>query len=116
VTRIGKWLRRTSIDELPQLLNVLEGSMSLIGPRPHAMAHDSQFDKAVQRYAFRRRVKPGLTGWAQIHGCRGPTPTRDLIEQRVEYDLWYIDNWSLRLDFAILLRTPVEVLRARNAF
>jgi putative colanic acid biosynthesis UDP-glucose lipid carrier transferase len=116
VTRIGKWLRVTSIDELPQLLNVLEGSMSLIGPRPHAMAHDSQFDKAVQRYAFRRRVKPGLTGWAQIHGCRGPTPTKDLIEQRVEYDLWYIDNWSLRLDLAILLRTPVEVLRARNAF
>jgi Undecaprenyl-phosphate glucose phosphotransferase len=116
VTRIGKWLRVTSIDELPQLLNVLEGSMSLIGPRPHAMAHDSQFDKAVQHYAFRRRVKPGLTGWAQIHGCRGPTPTRDLIEQRVEYDLWYIDNWSLRLDLAILVRTPVEVLRARNAF
>ncbi len=116
VTRIGKWLRRTSIDELPQLLNVLEGSMSLIGPRPHAMAHDSQFDEAVQHYAFRRRVKPGLTGWAQIHGCRGPTPTRTLIEQRVEFDLWYIDNWSLRLDFAILLRTPMEVLRARNAF
>ncbi|MGX9431718.1 MULTISPECIES: undecaprenyl-phosphate glucose phosphotransferase [Bradyrhizobium] len=116
VTRIGKWLRRTSIDELPQLLNVLEGSMSLIGPRPHAMAHDSEFDEAVQHYAFRRRVKPGLTGWAQIHGCRGPTPTRTLIEQRVEFDLWYIDNWSLRLDFAILLRTPMEVLRARNAF
>ncbi|WP_027577844.1 undecaprenyl-phosphate glucose phosphotransferase [Bradyrhizobium sp. Ai1a-2] len=116
VTRIGKWLRRTSIDELPQLLNVLEGSMSLIGPRPHAMAHDSQFDKAVQQYAFRRRVKPGLTGWAQIHGCRGPTPTTALIEQRVEYDVWYIDNWSLRLDLAILLRTPLEVLRARNAF
>jgi Undecaprenyl-phosphate glucose phosphotransferase len=116
VTRIGKWLRVTSIDELPQLLNVLEGTMSLIGPRPHAMAHDSQFDKAVQHYAYRRRVKPGLTGWAQIHGCRGPTPTRDLIEQRVEYDLWYIDNWSLRLDLAILVRTPVEVLRARNAF
>ncbi|MCA1453713.1 undecaprenyl-phosphate glucose phosphotransferase [Bradyrhizobium sp. BRP22] len=116
VTWIGKWLRRTSIDELPQLLNVLDGSMSLVGPRPHAMAHDSQFDEAVQHYAFRRRVKPGLTGWAQIHGCRGPTPTRALIEQRVEYDLWYIDNWSLRLDLAILLRTPVEVLRARNAF
>ncbi|MGY3614411.1 undecaprenyl-phosphate glucose phosphotransferase [Bradyrhizobium sp. USDA 10063] len=116
VTRIGKWLRRTSIDELPQLLNVLDGSMSLVGPRPHAMAHDSEFAKAVQRYAFRRRVKPGLTGWAQIHGCRGPTPTRALIEQRVEYDLWYIDNWSLRMDLAILLRTPVEVLRARNAF
>ena len=116
VTRIGKWLRRTSIDELPQLLNVLDGSMSLVGPRPHAVAHDGQFDKVVRNYAFRRRVKPGLTGWAQIHGCRGPTPTPALIERRVEYDLWYIDNWSLRLDLAILLQTPIEVLRGRNAY
>jgi putative colanic acid biosynthesis UDP-glucose lipid carrier transferase len=116
VTRIGKWLRRTSIDELPQLLNVLDGSMSLVGPRPHAVAHDGQFDKVVRNYAFRRRVKPGLTGWAQIHGCRGPTPTAALIERRVEYDLWYIDNWSLRLDLAILLQTPIEVLRGRNAY
>lgn len=116
VTRIGKWLRRTSIDELPQLFNVLGGSMSLVGPRPHAVAHDSQFDKACRNYAFRRRVKPGLTGWAQIHGCRGPTPTAVSIERRVEYDLWYIDNWSLRLDISILLQTPIEVFRARNAF
>lgn len=116
VTRIGKWLRRTSIDELPQLLNVLDGSMSLVGPRPHAVAHDSQFDKVVWNYAFRQRVKPGLTGWAQVHGCRGPTPTAALIERRVEYDLWYIDNWSLRLDLAILLQTPIEVLRGRNAY
>lgn len=116
VTRIGKWLRRTSIDELPQLLNVLDGSMSLVGPRPHAIAHDNQFDKVVRNYAFRRRVKPGLTGWAQVHGCRGPTPTTALIERRVEYDLWYIDNWSLRLDLAILLQTPLEVLRGRNAY
>jgi len=116
VTRVGKWLRRTSIDELPQLLNVLDGSMSLVGPRPHALAHESQFDKVVRNYASRRRVKPGLTGWAQIHGCRGPTPTLAAIERRVEYDLWYIDNWSLRLDLAILLQTPIEVARARNAF
>jgi putative colanic acid biosynthesis UDP-glucose lipid carrier transferase len=116
VTRIGKWLRRTSIDELPQLLNVLEGSMSLVGPRPHAVSHDAEFDRIVRNYAFRQRVKPGLTGWAQIHGCRGPTPTPAVIERRVEYDLWYIDNWSLRLDLAILLQTPVEVLRARNAY
>ena len=115
-TRIGKWLRRTSFDELPQLLNVLDGSMSLIGPRPHALAHDGQFDKLVRNYAFRRRVRPGLTGWAQVHGCRGPTPTAAMIEMRVQYDLWYIDNWSLRLDLAILLRTPIEVLRARNAY
>jgi Undecaprenyl-phosphate glucose phosphotransferase len=116
VTRVGKWLRRTSIDELPQLLNVLEGSMSLVGPRPHAVAHDGEFDKVVRNYAFRRRVRPGLTGWAQIHGCRGPTPTPAFIERRVEYDLWYIDNWSLLLDLAILLQTPIELLRGRNAY
>lgn len=116
VTRVGKWLRRTSIDELPQLLNVLDGSMSLVGPRPHALSHDSQFDKAVRNYAFRRRVKPGLTGWAQVHGCRGPTPTAASIEKRVEYDIWYIDNWTALLDLVILLQTPIEVLRARNAY
>jgi putative colanic acid biosynthesis UDP-glucose lipid carrier transferase len=116
VTRLGTWLRRTSIDELPQLLNVLDGSMSLVGPRPHAVAHDNQFDKIVRNYAFRRRVKPGLTGWAQVNGCRGPTPTAASIERRVEYDLWYIDNWSLRFDFAILLQTPIEILRGHNAY
>ncbi|WP_245423913.1 exopolysaccharide biosynthesis polyprenyl glycosylphosphotransferase [Methylovirgula sp. 4M-Z18] len=116
VTRVGKWLRRMSIDELPQLFNVLEGSMSLVGPRPHAIAHDNEFDKIVRNYASRQRVKPGLTGWAQIHGCRGPTPTSASIERRVEYDLWYIDNWSLRRDIAILLQTPQEILRGRNAF
>jgi putative colanic acid biosysnthesis UDP-glucose lipid carrier transferase len=116
VTRLGKWLRRTSIDELPQLFNVVEGSMSIVGPRPHALAHDNEFDKLVRNYAFRRRVKPGLTGLAQIKGCRGPTPTTASIEQRVEYDLWYIDNWSLTLDLTILLQTPLELLRGRNAY
>ena len=116
VTWVGKWLRRTSIDELPQLLNVLNGTMSLVGPRPHPVALDNKFDKLVRNYGFRQRVKPGLTGWAQIHGHRGPTPTADLMQRRVEHDLWYIDNWSLRLDLAILLQTPIEVLRGRNAY
>jgi putative colanic acid biosysnthesis UDP-glucose lipid carrier transferase len=115
-TRLGALLRRTSIDELPQLLNVLNGTMSLVGPRPHAVAHDNEFDKVVRNYAFRRRVKPGLTGWAQVHGCRGPTPTRASIEERVEHDLWYIDNWSLSLDIAILVRTPIELIRGDNAY
>jgi putative colanic acid biosysnthesis UDP-glucose lipid carrier transferase len=110
-TRLGVWLRRTSVDELPQLVNVLNGSMALVGPRPHAVAHDNEFDKIVGNYAFRRRVKPGLTGWAQVHGSRGPTPTAASIEQRVQYDLWYIDNWSVSLDFAILLWTPIELVR-----
>ncbi|WP_425908257.1 undecaprenyl-phosphate glucose phosphotransferase [Nitrobacter sp. TKz-YC02] len=116
VTPLGKWLRRTSIDELPQLLNVLEGSMSLVGPRPHALAHDTQFEKLVRNYAFRHRVRPGLTGWAQVKGCRGPTPTARDIERRVEYDLWYIDNWSFGLDLAILLQTTIEVMSCRNAY
>jgi putative colanic acid biosysnthesis UDP-glucose lipid carrier transferase len=116
ITHLGALLRKTSIDELPQLLNVLEGTMSLIGPRPHAVAHDDQFNKLVRNYAFRRRVKPGLTGWAQINGCRGPTPTTASIERRVEHDLWYIDNWSLRLDFTILFLTPLEILWSRHAF
>jgi len=116
VTRLGRWLRRTSIDELPQLFNVLGGSMSLVGPRPHAVVHDNQFDTIVRNYAFRSRVKPGVTGWAQVNGFRGPTPTPDLIERRVEYDLWYIDNWNLKLDFMILFQTPLEVIRGRNAY
>jgi lipopolysaccharide/colanic/teichoic acid biosynthesis glycosyltransferase len=115
-TRLGKFLRRTSIDELPQLINVLEGSMSLVGPRPHAVAHDIEFDKVVRDYAFRHRVKPGLTGWAQVNGCRGSTPTRESIERRVKHDLWYIDNWSFTLDFYIILLTVVEVVRGRNAY
>lgn len=115
VTRVGKWLRRASVDELPQLLNVLRGSMSLVGPRPHAIAHDIEFDKVIRHYAFRQRVKPGLTGWAQIHGFRGPTPNPELVRSRVEHDLWYIDHWSIWLDIKILLKTVAEVIRGRNA-
>jgi len=116
VTRIGKLLRSSSIDELPQLLNVLLGQMSLIGPRPHALAHDNQFEKVLRDYAFRHHVKPGMTGWAQVNGLRGATPTVELISRRVTLDLWYINNWSLWLDIQILIKTLFEVLRKRNAY
>jgi lipopolysaccharide/colanic/teichoic acid biosynthesis glycosyltransferase len=116
VTRVGNILRRTSIDELPQLLNVLQGTMSLIGPRPHAMAHDSQFDKVVGNYAYRHHVKPGLTGWAQVHGYRGETRTVEDIEHRVKLDLWYIDNWTLGTDLKIIVMTVAELVRGKNAY
>ena len=116
VTRIGKLLRTTSIDELPQLLNVLSGEMSLVGPRPHALAHDHQFEHLLSDYAFRRHVKPGMTGWAQCNGARGATPGIEHIQERVEFDLWYINNWSVWLDFLIMIKTFFEVLRKRNAF
>ena len=116
VTRIGTWLRRTSIDELPQLLNVLSGKMSMVGPRPHAVAHDNYFDKIVENYALRQHVKPGLTGWAQVHGYRGETPTPAHMKGRVKHDLWYIKNWSLGVDFYIMFRTAIEILRGDNAY
>jgi putative colanic acid biosynthesis UDP-glucose lipid carrier transferase len=116
ITRVGAWLRRTSIDELPQLFNVLAGSMSVIGPRPHALAHDDEFQQVVGKYAFRHHVKPGMTGWAQVNGCRGRTPTVEQIEKRVRLDLWYIDNWSLALDCKIMAMTVLEVLRGENAY
>jgi undecaprenyl-phosphate galactose phosphotransferase/putative colanic acid biosynthesis UDP-glucose lipid carrier transferase len=116
VTRIGKLLRASSIDELPQLINVLSGEMSLIGPRPHALAHDSYFETVLGDYAFRHHVKPGMTGWAQVNGLRGATPTVDVIAKRVKMDLWYVNNWSLWLDIQIILKTFVEVLRKRNAY
>jgi undecaprenyl-phosphate galactose phosphotransferase/putative colanic acid biosynthesis UDP-glucose lipid carrier transferase len=105
VTRLGRWLRRANIDELPQLVNVLSGDMSLVGPRPHAAAHNNQYDKLISNYALRNHVKPGITGWAQVNGCRGETPTTDLMQQRVTHDLWYISNWSMWLDVRILFRT-----------
>jgi lipopolysaccharide/colanic/teichoic acid biosynthesis glycosyltransferase len=116
VTRVGAFLRATSIDELPQLANVLRGDMSLIGPRPHAIAHDNYFEKVLEDYAFRHHVKPGMTGWAQVNGLRGATPTVDLIAQRVKMDLWYINNWSVWLDLQIIIKTLFEVLRKRNAY
>jgi Undecaprenyl-phosphate glucose phosphotransferase len=116
VTHVGRLLRSASVDELPQLVNVLKGDMSLIGPRPHALAHDSHFETLLRDYAFRHHVKPGITGWAQCNGARGATPSIDHIAERVKLDLWYINNWSLWLDIQIILKTFFEVLRKRNAY
>ena len=116
VTAIGRLLRSASIDELPQLLNVLKGDMSLIGPRPHALAHDDFFQNILSDYAFRHHVKPGITGWAQCNGARGATPSIEHISERVKLDLWYINNWSVWLDLQILIKTTFEVLRKRNAY
>ena len=111
VTRVGQILRRTSIDELPQLINVLKGDMSLVGPRPHALAHDNQYRAIIGDYSLRHHMKPGITGWAQVHGLRGETALTADMERRVELDLWYINNWSIYLDLQILLRTAFEVLK-----
>ena len=119
VTRIGRFLRRSSLDELPQLVNVLRGDMSIVGPRPHALsarAADRLYEEVVEEYAARHRVKPGITGWAQVNGWRGETDTYDKIKKRVEYDLYYIENWSLALDIKILLMTIVAVFRTENAY
>jgi len=116
VTRIGRLLRATSIDELPQLINVLRGDMSVVGPRPHAVAHDDEYVKAIANYAFRHHVKPGITGWAQVNGFRGETPQIELMRGRIDQDLWYINNWSLWLDLWIILRTCFELVRSRNAY
>jgi len=110
VTRIGRFLRMTSIDELPQLWNVLRGDMSLVGPRPHALAHDNYYDEIISNYVYRHHMKPGLTGWAQVNGFRGETPTIDLMEKRVEYDVWYVRNWSIWLDLKIMARTAATVI------
>jgi undecaprenyl-phosphate galactose phosphotransferase/putative colanic acid biosynthesis UDP-glucose lipid carrier transferase len=116
VTRLGRWLRRTSIDELPQLLNVLSGDMSVVGPRPHAVAHNNEYQALVSNYAFRHHVKPGITGWAQVNGFRGQTQTVDLMAKRVEYDLWYINHWSLWLDLRIILKTVVMASHQPTAY
>ena len=116
ITNLGAVLRSTSIDELPQLFNVLLGDMSLVGPRPHAVAHDGYYGKLLSDYAFRHHVKPGITGWAQIHGYRGGTSQVALMKKRLDFDLWYIDNWHLWLDLVILVRTCLEVVRHRNAY
>jgi Undecaprenyl-phosphate glucose phosphotransferase len=116
VTRLGGLLRKLSIDEIPQLLNVLRGEMSLVGPRPHALAHDNEYDQLIATYAIRHKMKPGITGWAQVNGLRGETPEILLMKQRVESDIWYTEYWSLWLDIRILLLTIVRVLKSGNAY
>jgi len=116
VTRLGQLLRRTSLDELPQIFNVLNGTMSLVGPRPHAVAHNQAFAGQVNQYYARHRVKPGITGWAQVNGWRGETDTIEKIEQRVKFDLEYIENWSIWLDVKILVLTLFVVFSGRNAY
>ena len=116
VTRIGRLLRATSLDELPQLINVLRGEMSLVGPRPHAIAHDDYWELVLAQYAGRQQVKPGITGWAQVNGLRGETETPNKMRARVDYDLHYIDNWSLWFDLKILLLTPMFGFINKNAY
>jgi len=116
VTRFGAFLRRTSLDELPQFFNVLQGRMSIVGPRPHAVAHNEMYRKLIKGYMLRHKVKPGITGWAQVNGHRGETDTVEKMHARIEYDLEYLRNWSLALDLWIIVRTVKEVLRKDSAY
>ena len=119
VTPLGRFLRRSSFDELPQLLNVLKGDLSLVGPRPHALdarAADREYHNAVDGYFARHRVKPGVTGWAQVNGWRGETDTLEKIQRRVEFDLDYIENWSMLLDVYIVALTPFSLMFGANAY
>jgi exopolysaccharide biosynthesis polyprenyl glycosylphosphotransferase len=119
VTRVGAFLRRTSMDELPQFLNVLRGEMSIVGPRPHALAAKAGrllYQDAVRYYDSRHRMKPGITGWAQVNGWRGETDTVEQIRKRVEHDLYYIENWSIRLDLKIIIRTVLGGFTGRHAY
>ncbi len=116
VTRFGAFIRRTSLDELPQFFNVLQGSMSIVGPRPHAVAHNEQYRTIVNRYMLRHKVKPGITGWAQINGWRGETDTLDKMEKRVQFDLDYIHRWSLWFDLKIVFLTIFKGFVGKNAY
>jgi len=116
ITRFGAFIRRTSLDELPQFFNGLQGRMSIVGPRPHAVAHNEEYRKLIKAYMVRHKVKPGITGWAQVNGLRGETDTIDKMKARVEYDLEYLRNWSLALDLQIIVRTVRLVLFDRHAY
>ena len=116
ITKLGMFLRRTSLDELPQFINVLQGRMSVVGPRPHAVAHNEQYRKLIKGYMWRHKVKPGITGWAQINGWRGETDTLEKMKKRVEYDLEYIRRWSLWFDLQIFFRTMFKGYISKNAY
>jgi putative colanic acid biosynthesis UDP-glucose lipid carrier transferase len=116
VTPFGAFLRRTSLDELPQFINVIQGRMSIVGPRPHAVAHNELYRKLIKGYMIRHKVKPGITGWAQVHGYRGETDTMEKMQKRIDCDLEYLRNWSLRLDIFIIFKTPLALLRRQNAY
>ena len=116
LTKIGGFLRRASLDELPQFINVLQGRMSVVGPRPHAVAHNETYRKLIKGYMVRHKVRPGITGLAQVSGFRGETDTIDKMEKRIEYDLEYLRKWSLRLDLEIILRTVSQVFRDTRAY
>jgi putative colanic acid biosynthesis UDP-glucose lipid carrier transferase len=116
ITPFGAFLRRTSLDELPQLFNVIGGSMSVVGPRPHAVAHNEEYRRLIDGYMIRHKVRPGITGWAQINGCRGETATLEKMQARIEYDLDYLKHWSISLDLWILFKTVWVVVAGRNAY
>jgi putative colanic acid biosynthesis UDP-glucose lipid carrier transferase len=116
VTKVGAFLRRTSLDELPQFINVLQGRMSIVGPRPHAVAHNELYRKLIKGYMLRHKVRPGITGWAQVNGMRGETEVLEKMQGRIDHDLYYLKNWSIWLDLWIIMRTVWVVLKRDNAY
>lgn len=117
ITPIGRFLRKTNLDEFPQFINVFKGQMTIVGPRPHMLSHTEHYSKLIQHYMLRHFVKPGITGWAQVNGYRGETRESDLMAKRVEYDLEYISNWTVMLDFKIIFMTAWNMLRGeKNAY
>ena len=117
ITKLGHFLRRTSLDEFPQFLNVLMGDMSIVGPRPHMLKHTADYSKIIDEYMIRQFLKPGITGWAQVNGFRGETKTLDQMKKRVEYDLWYMENWNMWLDIKIMFLTVFNTIKGEeNAF
>ena len=114
ITAIGKFLRKTSLDELPQFYNAFLGNMSVVGPRPHMLKHTEEYSQIIDKFMVRHFIQPGITGWAQVNGLRGETQDHSLMEKRVENDVWYIENWSLLLDLKIIVITVFQILTGRH--